>query len=100
MPALLRQQCNSEALPFQFTANSATTTLRFTNIGLGNNNADTLVDTVSVVLDRNLLANADFETAPFNTIGTVSDWNVGGTGIVADRSDEGSAGGDHSLDSM
>jgi hypothetical protein len=35
---------------FTFTANSATTTLRFTSVGLGNASADQVVDTVAVTL--------------------------------------------------
>lgn len=35
---------------FTFTADSATTTLKFTDVGLGNNAADVMLDTVSVVV--------------------------------------------------
>ena len=35
---------------FTFTANSTTTILRFTDMGLGNASADTVVDTVVVTL--------------------------------------------------
>ena len=34
---------------FTFTANSSTTVLQFTDVGLGNASADTILDTVSVV---------------------------------------------------
>jgi uncharacterized protein DUF642 len=70
---------------FTFTANSATTTLQFSDIGLGNASSDTLIDTVSVMLYQNALANGDFETAPFDTIGNITSWNIGGTASVADR---------------
>jgi hypothetical protein len=79
---------------FTFTADSTTTTLQFSDMGTGNAGADTMVDTVSVVPDQNILVNGDFETGPFDTIGTVTSWTVGGTGCggigcVADRGEEG-----------
>src|SRR5215212_4585887 len=68
---------------FTFTATTATTTLRFTDHGLGNGAADTLLDTVSVVATSapppNALGNPDFEVGPFDTTGTVTSWDVGGT---------------------
>ena len=78
---------------YTFTADSSTTTLQFMDIGLGNESADILVDTVLVRPNENLLANGDFETAPFDTPGTVTSWTV--TGAVADRGSQGSAGGTH-----
>jgi hypothetical protein len=39
------------------------------------------------------LANADFESGPFNTMGTITGWTVGGTGHVADRIAEGASQG-------
>jgi Protein of unknown function (DUF642) len=80
---------------FTFTADSNTTTLQFSDIGTGNPSADTVLDTVIVVPNHNVLVNGDFETAPFNTIGTVSGWSVAGNNAVADRSDQGTAGGTH-----
>ena len=78
---------------YTFTADSRTTTIQFSDIGLDNTFADTLVDSVSVVPDENLLVNGDFETPPFDTVATVSGWTVGGS--VADRGEQGSAGGLH-----
>jgi Protein of unknown function (DUF642) len=75
---------------FAFTANNATTTLRFTSVGLGNGAADQVVDTVvlSVVPHGNpTLNNGDFETGPFFTDGTVTGWVVGGNGHVADNTE-------------
>jgi uncharacterized protein DUF642 len=80
---------------FSFTANSSTTTIQFSDIGLGNTNADTVVDTVSVAPEENILANGNFEIGPFDTNGSVSSWTVGGSGFVVDRSDQGNAGGLH-----
>jgi Protein of unknown function (DUF642) len=86
-----------------FTANSSSTTLRFTDHGLGNASADTVLDTVSVAPTPtpppNLLTNGDFETGPFEIAGTVSGWTVSGTGLVglvADASGEGSTTPTHS----
>src|SRR5207248_6044208 len=70
---------------FSFIANSAITTLRFTDIGTANANADTLLDSVAVV--QNLLANPDFETAPFASPGNVTSWVVGGNASVASLAD-------------
>ena len=78
---------------FTFTANSTSATIRFTDIGLGNASADTLVDTVIVRPNYNLLNNGDFEAAPFDTPGSVSGWTV--TGPIADRGSQGAAGGTH-----
>lgn len=80
---------------FSFTANSATTTIQFTDIGLGNADADTVVDTVSVQPEENLLTNGNFETGPFDTASTVSGWTVSGNGAIVDRSAQGNAGGSH-----
>ena len=74
---------------FLFTADSAATTLRFTDIGLGNASADIVIDTVSVVptilpLPTTLpLENGDFESGPFNLNGTVSGWTVTGASRLA-----------------
>jgi hypothetical protein len=86
-----------EHYQFTFTANSATTTLQFSDIGLNNANADTLVDLVFVgpAPPPNLLDNPGFETGPTDTIGTVTDWTVGGNGNVASRSAEGSSAGNN-----
>jgi hypothetical protein len=80
-----------------FVANSSTTVLQFTDQGTGNLDADTILDTVSVVeipTQPNLVTNGDFETSPFNTTGMVTGWNVGGN--VSDQSDEGATTGTHS----
>jgi len=37
--------------------------------------------------------NSDFESPPFDTVGTVTGWSVGGAGHVADRTAEGAAAG-------
>lgn len=74
---------------FTFIAESSTTTLQFTDIGLGNEAADTLVDTVTILPTTILppstlpLVNGDFETGPYNVNGTVSGWLVSGAGRVA-----------------
>ena len=80
---------------FTFTADTTMSTIQFMDIGLGNGSADTLVDTVVVRANNNILSNGDFETAPFDTMGTVSGWTVSGNNAVADRGSQGSAGGAH-----
>jgi hypothetical protein len=80
---------------YSFTANSNLTTIQFSDIGLGNQAADTMVDTVSVAPEENLLVNGGFETGPFDTLGSVSGWTVDGNGNIADRSQQGSAGGSY-----
>lgn len=75
---------------FIFTANGASTTLRFTSIGLGNGGADQVVDTVSISVltaSNPTLVNGDFETGPFMTNGIVTGWAVGGNMHVADNSE-------------
>ncbi|MDP9253857.1 MAG: hypothetical protein M3O66_02785 [Verrucomicrobiota bacterium] len=47
--------------------------------------AMSLGSALSARANTNLLNNGDFETGPFNMIGTVSDWIVDGNGFVADR---------------
>src|SRR5215212_4668132 len=61
---------------YTFVANSTTSTVRFMDIGLGNANADTLIDSVSVVANK--LANPNFELGNFNSVGVVTNWVVGG----------------------
>jgi hypothetical protein len=93
---------------FPFMANSPTTTVRFTSVGLGNSFADQVVDTV--VVNPNpvptptptpsptpgpSLANGDFESGPFFSDGTVTGWVVGGNAHVADNT-EGATSGTHS----
>lgn len=78
---------------FTFTADSAITTIRFEDMGLGNASADTVIDSVAVRPNHNLLINPDFEAAPFDTVGAVTGWTV--MGAVADRGSQGSAGGTH-----
>jgi hypothetical protein len=82
---------------FSFVADGPVATLKFTNIGLGNAAADQVVDTVVVVPVSGPvpLTNADFETGPFNQVGTVTGWTVGGNGKVADAG-EGSTNGSSS----
>jgi hypothetical protein len=86
---------------FAFTANSATTTLAFTDIGLGNADADIEIDTVSV-LPTTIpaptvlpLTNANFENGPFNVNGTVTGWTATGNPSVSILP-EGSTTGTHS----
>jgi hypothetical protein len=71
-----------------FTADSSSTTIRFTDIGTLNAQGDLLIDAVSVIplpaptpapTPAYLpLLNGDFETWPFNWPGTVANWTVGG----------------------
>jgi len=74
---------------FTFIANGPTSTIQFTNLGLGNGSADVEVDTVSVRATTVPppttlpLSNADFEMAPYNMSGTVSGWSVNGGAHVA-----------------
>ncbi|MFL6515231.1 MAG: DUF642 domain-containing protein [Chthoniobacterales bacterium] len=87
---------------YGFIADSSSTTLQFTNIGLGNLNADVMVDTVSVVptlLPPPVLlplVNGDFETGPFDSNGTVFGWSVYGVSEAAIRS-EAASSGSHSV---
>ena len=90
---------------FTFTAESTTTILQFSDIGLGNSIADTVLDTVSVAPapsptpTQNVVANGDFETPPYppeSSVGTVTDWTVGGYGKVA-LTGEGATTGSHSV---
>jgi hypothetical protein len=78
---------------FVFTADATTTTVKFTNIGLLNANADQVIDTVVIAPGLNpvALANANFETSPFNA-GTVNGWSV--TGNVSNNM-EGATSGTH-----
>lgn len=71
-----------------FTANSTVTTIRFSDIGTGNSNADIMIDAVSVIAmppptpaptpTTLPLVNGDFEAWPFNDPGTVTGWTIGG----------------------
>jgi len=65
---------------YLFTANSGTTTLQFSDLGLGNAGADVVLDTVSVVGPNppvQLLPNGNFEAGS-------ADWSAGGAaGVVA-----------------
>jgi hypothetical protein len=71
-----------------FTADSTSTTIRFSDVGLGNANGDLIVDSVSVVVappptpaptpSTLPLVNGDFESWPFNNPGTVAGWTVTG----------------------
>jgi hypothetical protein len=78
---------------FVFTADATTTTVKFTNIGLFNANADQVIDTVVIAPGLNPvpLVNANFETSPFNA-GTVSGWST--TGNVSNNV-EGATSGTH-----
>ena len=86
---------------FTFTADSTTSTLRFTDIGLGNADADVVIDTVSVVPTTLPppttlpLANRDFELGPYDVNGTVTGWLVSGADRVALRP-QGSTSGTYS----
>lgn len=86
---------------FPFVADSTTTTLLFIDIGLGNANADVVVDTVSVMpttlpTPTTLpLVNADFETGPYDVNGMVSGWSASGEPRVSILS-QGSTSGTHS----
>jgi Protein of unknown function (DUF642)/Carbohydrate binding domain len=85
---------------YTFRADNTTTTLQFTDIGLGNSVCDTVVDTVSIAATPtpapvNLVTNGDFETGPFNTVGTVSGWAIGGNRNVGDTA-ESATNGTHS----
>src|SRR5690349_13093786 len=61
---------------YTFMAGGGSMTLKFTDVGTGNQSADTLVDNVSVVQTTspgpNQASNGDFETGPFSTVGTVT----------------------------
>ena len=87
---------------YTFTADSTTSTLVFTDIGLGNANADMEIDTVSVVpttlpTPTTLpLANSDFETEPFGVNGVITGWTVTGMPRVA-IVEQGSTSGSHSV---
>ena len=86
-------------------ADGTTTTIRFTDVGLGNAGADILVDTVSVIVAPSPtpaptpttlpLVNGDFETWPFNDPGTVAGWTVGGD-QNAESITQGATSGTHS----
>jgi hypothetical protein len=85
-----------------FTADDSTTNLQFTDIGLGNGGADTVVDTASVY-PATLpppttlpLANFDFESGPFNVNGTVTGWSASGAARIANL-DEAATTGSHSV---
>lgn len=82
---------------YTFRADSSTTTLQFTDAGLGNTSADTIIDTVSVVPTPtpavlNLVNNGSFEATPYDTIGTVNGWTVGGNGNVGATGESATAG--------
>jgi len=87
---------------YAFIADSSSATLQFTNVGLGNFNADVMVDTVSVVptlLPPPVLlplVNGNFETGPFDSNGTVSGWSVYGVSQAAVRT-EAATSGSHSV---
>jgi hypothetical protein len=71
-----------------FTADSSLTTIRFSDIGIGNSNADIIIDSVSVIIappptpaptpTTLPLVNGNFETWPFNDPGTIAGWTIGG----------------------
>jgi len=65
---------------FTFIADSALTVVTFSDIGTGNSNTDTMLDSVYIP-QVNLLTNGDFETAPFNTY-EVTGWTLSGGGKV------------------
>ena len=71
-----------------FTADSTSTTIKFTDVGTGNAQSDILIDAVSVMPMPTPtpaptptylpLLNGDFETWPFNYPGVVANWTLGG----------------------
>src|SRR5205085_5051931 len=71
-----------------FTADSSSTTIRFSDLGTGNSTADIMIDAVSVIVmppptpaptpTTLPLVNGDFEAWPFNDPGTVAGWTIGG----------------------
>ena len=84
---------------YSFTADSNTAVLQFSDIGLGNANADTIVDTVSIngstPATASLLVGGNFDTPPFDTRGVIPGWNVNGAGFIEVKS-EGATSGTHS----
>ncbi len=85
-----------------FTADSSVTTLRFTDIGVGNAYADLVVDTVSVIAQPSPtpaptpttlpLVNGNFENWPFNYPGVIADWTVSGNGHIESITEGGTSG--------
>jgi hypothetical protein len=67
---------------YGFTAGGGSMTVRFTDIGLGNASADTVLDTVSVVQSTppgpNQAVNGSFENGIHGQSGFVEGWNVVG----------------------
>src|SRR5206468_12517095 len=105
---------------FAFAANGTNTTLEFSDIVTGANNADVVLDTVSVAVPTPTpvpaptpaptpsptaaptatpttlpLNNPSFESPPGLTIGTITGWAVGGPGQIASIN-EGATDGTHS----
>jgi hypothetical protein len=84
---------------YGFRANSASTTLVFTDVGSGNVTSDTLLDNASVSSSPAPtpgslpLVNGDFEAGPFDSNGNVSGWNVQGPGDLAVEANEGTTHG-------
>jgi Protein of unknown function (DUF642) len=87
---------------YTFTANSSTTTLQFSDIGLGNAGADQLVD--DVVVGPPLptpppttlpLRNRNFESPAYDGLGEVTGWTVSGNGKI-NAAAEGATSGTHS----
>jgi hypothetical protein len=85
---------------FTFIAGSANTTLQFSDVGLGNANADVLLDAVTVqptpapAAGPLPLVNGTFESSPFDSNGSIAGWSVGGAGDLA-ASAEGATSGSH-----
>lgn len=86
---------------FTFIAASTTATVQFSDVGLGNANADTLLDAVSVqptpspAAGQLPLTNGNFESSPFDSNGTITGWTVGGASDLS-ASAEGATSGSHS----
>jgi hypothetical protein len=88
-----------------FTADSTSTTIRFTDVGFGNGSADTIIDTVTLIVAPSPtpvptpttlpLVNGDFETWPSNDPGTVTGWIVSGNKHV-ETINEGASSPTHS----
>src|ERR1700736_36945 len=74
---------------FTFTPDTTSTTLQFSDQGLGNTGSVTLLDTVVVVPAPTTLPlnNGDFETGPFGPAGSVYGWIVTGDVVVPSSSE-------------
>jgi hypothetical protein len=87
---------------YNFVADGGSATLTFTDVSPDTTNIDLLLDNVRVVVNPTPpsptptplpLVNANFESTPFDAVGTITGWTVGGLGDVADRTAEGASAG-------